>query len=102
VANPVSLPFVAAQYVTWPCVSSRLDKSWTVLVSHETAEGSRCVDIFSRPDGSFGFEEFRRDPEDMGAWTPISYFSGHEFPSECDALNAASQAVAWLDRRLGH
>jgi len=26
----------------------------------------RCVDVFARPDGTFGFEEFRRDPEDMG------------------------------------
>jgi hypothetical protein len=30
--------------------------------------------VFARPDGSFGFEEFRRDPEDVGAWTPVSYF----------------------------
>ena len=46
-------------------MSSRLDKSWTVLASHQTPEADRCVDIFSRPDGTFGFEEFRRDPEDM-------------------------------------
>ena len=47
-------------------MSSRLDKSWTVLASHQTLEADRCVDVFSRPDGTFGFEEFRRDPEDMG------------------------------------
>jgi len=52
-------------------MSSRLDKSWLVLDSHQTDEGNRCVDIFSRPDGTFGFEEFRRDPEDLGVWTPI-------------------------------
>ncbi|ATG43292.1 hypothetical protein PhaeoP18_01333 [Phaeobacter piscinae] len=23
-----------------------------------------CTDIFQRPDGSYGFDEFRRDPED--------------------------------------
>jgi hypothetical protein len=47
-------------------MSQRLDKSWSVLVSYQTVDASRCVDIFSRPDGTFGFEEFRRDPEDRG------------------------------------
>jgi hypothetical protein len=77
-------------------VSSRLDKSWSVLASHQTDEGNRCVDIFSRRDGTFGFEEFRRDPEDMGAWTPISYFSGHLYRAEADAIAAAKHAVWWL------
>lgn len=56
----------------------------------------RCVDIFVRPDGSFGFEEFRRDPEDMGAWTPVAYYSAREFGSEQDAVAAARDAVLWL------
>jgi hypothetical protein len=77
-------------------MSSRLDKSWIVLASHETPESNRCVDVFSRPDGTFGFEAFRRDPEDMGAWTPISYFSAREYASEDDAVAAAREAVAWL------
>jgi hypothetical protein len=82
-------------------MSSRLDKSWKVVVSHQNAEADRCVDVFSRPEGTFGFEEFRRDPEDMGAWTPISYFSGREYPTEGDALNGALQAVPWLRPLLG-
>jgi hypothetical protein len=77
-------------------MSSRLDKSWLVLVSHQTDEGNRCVDVFSRPDGSYGFEEFRRDPEDMGAWTPVSYFSGREYATENEVLIAARNAVSWL------
>jgi hypothetical protein len=77
-------------------MSSRLDKSWTVLVSHETGNADRCVDLFSRPDGTFGFEEFRRDPEDMGVWTPVAYFSGHDYPTADAALAAASEAVPWL------
>ncbi len=46
-------------------VSQRIDKSWTVFVSVEH-EDNRCVYFFSRPDGNFGFEEFRRDMEDGG------------------------------------
>ena len=77
-------------------MSSRIDKSWTVLASHQTRESDRCVDVFSRPDGTFGFEEFRRDPEDMGVWTPVSYYSGREYETEGGAARAALQAVHWL------
>jgi hypothetical protein len=81
-------------------MSSRLDKSWLVLASHQTPEGDRCVDIFSRPNGTFGFEEFRKDPEDMGAWTPVRYFSGLEYPTEDAVIEAAMSAIPWFARRL--
>jgi hypothetical protein len=55
-----------------------------------------CVDIFRRPDGTFGFEEFGRDPEDMASWTPIAYYSGKEFANETEAIAAARDAVVWL------
>jgi hypothetical protein len=82
-------------------VSSRIDRSWTVLASHQTSEANRCVDVFSRPDGTFGFEEFRRDPEDLGTWTPVSYFSGRAYATEAQARAAAIQAVPWLGSLLG-
>ena len=54
-------------------MSQRIDKSWLVFLSIENFEHDRCVDLFSRPDGTHGFEEFRRDAEDRGAWTPVQY-----------------------------
>jgi len=83
-------------------VSSRLDRSWKVLASPSTRAVDRCVDIFVRPDGTFGFEEFRRDPEDMGTWTPVAYYSAQEFGSEDEAKTAARQAAAWLAEVLDH
>jgi len=81
-------------------VSRRIDPSWTVFVSIENDEHDRCVDVFRRPDGTFGFEEFRRDVEDAGAWTPVGYFSAAAFETP-DAVYAAARArVAWFDRRL--
>ena len=77
-------------------MSSRIDKSWVVFASIENAEHDRCIDIFSRPDSSFGFEEFRRDVEDAGAWTPTQYFSGRSFASADHAYSAAERAVSWL------
>lgn len=81
-------------------VSARLDRSWTVVVSHEMPGADKCVDVFSRPDGTFAFEEFRQDPEDMGRWTPIAYFSGHRYPTEDATLAAARRAVPWLNTFL--
>jgi hypothetical protein len=77
-------------------MSARLDPSWLVLASRESSDRFRCVDIFLRPDGSFGFEEFRRDPEDMGAWTPVAYFSGATYATQADVERAAKRAVRWL------
>jgi hypothetical protein len=53
-------------------MSRRLDPSWVVMASIENPQHDRCVDVFTRLDGSSGFEEFRRDAEDGGAWTPVS------------------------------
>ena len=77
-------------------MSGRIDKSWTVLQSLETDDGLRCVDLFRRLDGTFGYEEFRRDPEDCGVWTPVSFASGLSYPSLENARSAAAAAVKWL------
>ena len=67
-----------------------------VLRSIETPGGSRCVDLFVRPDGTFGFEEYRRDSEDGRGWYPIGFFESQKFASETDALRAARRIVPWL------
>ena len=81
-------------------MSRRIDKSWTVFRSVENGTHDLCVDLFSRPDGSFGFEEFRRDVEDAGAWTPVAYYSGRIYSSEDAALSAAVGAIVWLTDSL--
>ena len=44
----------------------------------------------------------RRDTEDMGAWTPVAYFSDRAFTTEDEARAAANYAVPWLLRLLDH
>ena len=77
-------------------MSRRIDKSWTVFVSVENLEHDRCIDFFSRPDGSYGFEEFRRDIEDAGHWTPVASYSGVVYAASADALGTAERCVPWL------
>jgi hypothetical protein len=51
-------------------MSKRVDPTWTVV--DENGAHDRCVDLFLRPDGSYGVEEFRRDVEDGGVRTPVA------------------------------
>jgi hypothetical protein len=67
-----------------------------VLASLENPYGDHCVDIFSREDGTFGFEEYRRDPEDGARWFSLHRYSGQVFTREEDALAQAKARVPWL------
>lgn len=81
-------------------MSKRIDKSWVVFASIENTEHDRCVDIFTRPDATFGFEEFRRDVEDAGEWTPVQFYSDMVFASPEDAYSTAERSVQWLGEIL--
>jgi hypothetical protein len=72
-----------------------------VLRSINNEDASRCVDVFRRPDGSIGFEEYRRDQEDNRGWFPIGGHAARVFESEGAALEAAKAEVVWLRRLVG-
>ena len=72
-----------------------------VLRSIETDDGGRCVDLFVRADGSFGFEEYRRDTEDRRGWFAIGHFAARSHPSERAAIEGAQAAVVWLAEAMG-
>lgn len=59
-----------------------------------------CVDIFQRPDGTYGFDEFRRDPEDSKGWYSIGYYGDQVFEDVETALAQAKEAVHWLSAQL--
>jgi hypothetical protein len=67
-----------------------------VLESIPNNDRDRCVDLFQRSDGTFGFNEFRKDPEDRGGWTLTANHSDLVFTSKDAALSAARTAVIWL------
>jgi len=67
-----------------------------VLKSINIEDQSRCVDIFLRPDNTFGFEEYRRDIEDNQGWFAIGFFANQVFDSEAQAHKAALLKVSWL------
>jgi hypothetical protein len=67
-----------------------------VIESLETPDGGRCVDIFRRDDGTFGFEAYRRDVEDPRGWFPIGHHGGQPYPTEIGAREAAARQITWL------
>ena len=67
-----------------------------VVTSLHNDEADRCVDIVKRPDGTFGFKEFRRDPEDGGGWTLVWDNALAIYATEAEAVTAATVSVAWL------
>ncbi len=67
-----------------------------VMKSINIEDQSRCVDIFQRPDNTFGFEEYRRDIEDNQGWFAIGFFDELVFDSEARAHEAALLKVSWL------
>ena len=70
-----------------------------VTRSISSDEGLRCVDIFFREDNSFGFEEYRKDPEANEGWFKIGFFEKvTEFASEDDAFDEACKLVPWLNK----
>ena len=81
-------------------MSKRIDKSWIVFSSIENAEHDRCVDFFYRPDLTFGLEEFRRDVEDAGDWTPTQYYSGRVFADGASVFAEAERLIAWCADEL--
>ncbi len=67
-----------------------------VVASFDSPAGDYCVDIFARDDGTFGFEEYRRDPEDMRGWFPLHRHAHQVFATDRDALTRARTMVAWM------
>ena len=67
-----------------------------VVTSLENRAGDRCVDIFVRVDGTFGFEEYRRDYEDITEWFSLHHYSDLVFDTKEDTLAQAKSIVAWM------
>jgi len=67
-----------------------------VVDSYQNRDGNCGVNIFLRQDGTFGFAEYRRDPENGGREFPLRDFSDQVFDTQDSALAAARQSIHWL------
>jgi hypothetical protein len=75
---------------TWGSMSTR------VVASFDNPAGDHCVDIFVREDSTFGFEEYRRDVEDLSGWFSLHRYAHQIFATEQEAMAQARATVAWM------
>ena len=66
-----------------------------VVTTVHSEDAHRCVKILREADVTFGYREFRRDPEDAGGWTMVSD-NGGAFANAQQAAAAAADRIAWL------
>ena len=66
-----------------------------VIRSIEAPGGQLCVDLFRRPDGSFGFELYRREPEESIGWFAIGHYAEKRFADLAATTEAAGHAIPW-------
>ena len=67
-----------------------------VIDSINSEDNQYCVDFFERADGTFGFEEYRRDVEDYNQWFKIGCFGALLFTTKRSAIDAALKHIIWL------
>lgn len=72
-----------------------------VIASFNNETGDHCIDVFERDDGTFGFEEFRRDHEDLRGWFSLQRYGTRIHASEAAALGDAKTSVQWLSDKFG-
>ena len=71
-------------------------KKNTVILSVNNDEGHLCVDIFIRENKTFGFEEYRKDPENIDGWYKIGNYSDKIYKNQKEAYNNACKNILWL------
>ncbi len=64
----------------------------TATLHNKSAD--RAVKIVQRPDGTFGCNEFRKDPEDAGGWTLVKENASGTYATQAQAVAAARDG--WL------
>lgn len=67
-----------------------------VIRSYNNDDESVCVDIFLRSDGTWGFEQYRRDFEE-GSWFPISDYRARIYLNESAAFYQAKKEIPWFN-----
>ena len=74
-------------------------KKNTVIFSINNDEGNLCLDIFIRENKTFGFEEFRKDPENINGWYKIGNYGDKIYFNQKEAYENACKNIMWLNSK---
>ena len=74
-------------------------KKNTVILSVNNDEGNLCVDIFIRKNKTFGFEEYRKDPENIDGWYKVGNYSDKIYSNQKEAFKDACEYIMWFKNK---
>mgnify|MGYP001218263758 FL=1 len=71
-------------------------KDQVVVNSINNDRNNLCIDFFIRKNKTFGYQEYRKDPENMTEWYRIGNYDHKIFLSKNEAYQDAKKRIVWL------
>ena len=67
-----------------------------VINSINNDNNNLCIDFFIRKNKTFGYQEYRKDPENISEWYRIGYYDYKVFLNKDDAYQDAKKTIVWF------
>ena len=71
-------------------------KDQVVINSINNDNNNLCIDFFIRKNKTFGYQEYRKDPENISEWYRIGYYDYKVFLNKDDAYHDAKKTIVWF------
>ena len=71
-------------------------KDQVVINSINNDDNNLCIDFFIRNNNTFGYQEYRKDPENTSEWYRIGNYDYKVFSNKDDAYNDAKKTIVWF------
>ena len=71
-------------------------KDSVVINSINNDNNNLCIDFFIRKNKTFGYQEYRKDPENISGWYRIGNYDYKVFYNKDDAYHDAKKTIVWF------
>ncbi len=71
-------------------------KDQIVINSINNDNNNLCIDFFIRNNKTFGYQEYRKDPENTSEWYRIGNYDYKVFSNKDEAYHDAKKTIVWF------
>ena len=71
-------------------------KDQVVINSINNDNNNLCIDFFIRNNKTFGYQEYRKDPENISEWYRVGNYDYKVFSNKDDAYHDAKKTIVWF------
>ena len=71
-------------------------KDQVVINSINNDNNNLCIDFFIRKNKTFGYQEYRKDPENISEWYRVGSYDYKVFLNKDDAYHDAKKTIVWF------